>query len=65
MDMGEKIKKYDPDVYALELAVQALQVCTSKQMVRATIHYLVDRFLYHPGSGVTESVCLPKDKQEE
>jgi hypothetical protein len=43
-------KKQDVDVLALKRCVRALDQCTSTTMVRATLDYLADRYLWHPSS---------------
>jgi hypothetical protein len=41
-------KKLDPDVLALKRAVRALNGCTSRRMLKATLDYLTDRYVAHP-----------------
>jgi hypothetical protein len=41
-------KKNDPDVLALKRSIRALDGCTSRRMVKATLDYLNDRYIYHP-----------------
>lgn len=47
-------KKQDPDVLALKRAARALDGCTSRRMVAATLEFLRDRYLAHPYAGLPE-----------
>ena len=45
---NEMTKRIDTDVLALQQAVKALNKSTSRRMLKASIEYIVDRFISRP-----------------
>ena len=52
-------KKQDPDVLALKRAVKALNGCTSRRVLAASLEYLQDRYLQHPSPYLPDHLKPP------
>ncbi len=56
----KKSRRIDPDISIVKACVRALNKSSSREMLRANLVYLWDRFLAHPSKEMPEHLTTKK-----